>query len=365
MALSDGNAADPARRLSEPDVRRLASVLVGAWRRSPPPLEMSAETLDRITVGLLRSKVGALGWWRVRRTSLQTSAAGLQLRQAYHYHSLQAALHGRSLTSVVTRLRSGGVEPVLMKGPAIARLYAERGLRPFDDLDLCVRPDQYRTALAMLRGWMSGLTPVDLHRGFPRLYGRSWEELCARTQMVTFGETDVHVLSPEDHLRVLCLHQLKHGAPSPLWLCDVAVALETRPPVFDWDRVLGPDRRQADWVACAIGLAHQFLEVPIDDTPVASRAQRLPGWLAPSVLQQWAHHAAADFHGPHASAPAWRFLIHAPGTLRHYWPNPVAASVHLHVPFNGIPRVPIQAVDAFGRLIRFCVRRILGRGNAW
>ena len=125
---------------------------------------------------------------------------------------------------------------------------------------------------------------------------------CTRgRRLVTFGGIDVQVLGPEDHLRVLCLHQLKHGAPSPLWLCDVAVALETRPPVFDWDRVLGPDRRQADWVACAIGLAHQFLEVPIDDTPVASRAQRLPGWLAPSVLQQWARHAAADFHGPHAS----------------------------------------------------------------
>jgi hypothetical protein len=252
---------------------------------------------------------------------------------------------------------------MLMKGPAIARLYAEKGLRPFDDLDVCVPQQQYAVALAMLSDWAPGLTPVDLHRGFPPLYARSWDELYNRSQLVPLGGIDVRVLSPEDHLRVLCLHQLKHGAPSPLWLCDVAVALETRPPAFDWDRVLGPNRRQADWVACAIGLAHQILEVPIDDTPVADRAKRLPGWLAPSVLRQWAHQTAADFHGPDTSAPAWRFLAQAPDTVRQYWPNPVAASVHLHVPFNGMPRLPIQVMDAFGRLIRFCVRRMLGRAS--
>ena len=361
MKSSGNGTIDPGGRLAEPDVRRMASVLVGAWRRTPPVFEMSSEDLQRITLGLLRLKIGALGWWRVRHSTLRTSPAGIQLRGAYDRNSVQAAFHGRSLACVVMRLRSVGVEPLLMKGAAIARLYAERGLRPFDDLDVCVRPDQYGMAQAVLRDWGSGLTPVDLHSGFPRIYGRSWEELYARSQLATLGGIEVRVLSAEDHLRVLCLHQLKHGAPSPLWLCDVAVALEARPRVFDWDRVLGPNRRQADWMACAIGLAHQLLEVPIDDTPVANRAKRLPAWLAPSVLQQWAHQTAADFHGPFASAPAWRFLIQAPETLRQYWPNPVAASVHLHVPFNGIPRLPIQAVDAGGRLIRFCFRRILGR----
>jgi hypothetical protein len=341
-------------------MRLMTTVLVGAWRRSPPPLEISAKALQSVTVGLLRSKTGALGWWRVRHTPLRTSPAGIRLRHAYHRHSLQAALHGRSLTRVVTRLRSRGVEPVLMKGPAIARLYAERSLRPFDDLDLCVRPDQYHRALAMLRGWTGGLSMVDLHQGFGRLYARSWEELYARSQTVPLGGIEVRLLSPEDHLRVLCLHQLKHGTPSPLWLCDVAVALESRPPDFDWDRVLGPDRKRADWVACAIGLAHHFLDVPIDDTPVASRAKRLPRWLAPSVLQQWVRHSTADYHGPHRFAPAWRFLTRAGMVSRHYWPSAVAASIHLHAPFNDLPRWPIQTADAVGRMVRFCVRRMLG-----
>jgi len=355
----DGTA-DPVGPLPEPDVRLMASVLVGAWRPTPPPLEVSADALRRITAGLLRAKVGALGWWRVRHSPLRTSAAASRLRDAYHNHGFQAVLHGRNLTRVVTRLRAGDVEPLLMKGPAIARHYAERGLRPFSDLDLAVRPDQYRRTLEILHDWTGQFSPVDLHRGFAPLYARSWDELYARSQLVPLGGIDVRVLGPEDHLRLLCLHQLKHGAPSPLWLCDVAVALESRSAGFDWDRLLGSDRRRADWIACAIGLAHQLLEVPVDHTPVAARAKRLPRWLVPSVLREWARRAAADYESPDARAPAWQFVAEAPETFREYWPGPLAATIHLGAPFNELPRMPIQTVDAIGRLVRFCVRRFRG-----
>ena len=143
MQAAAGEMGDPVGPLAEPDVRRLASVLAGAWRRSPAPLDISPGALQRITPSLLRSKTGALAWWRVRHSPLGTSASGARLRDAYHHHGFQAALHARSLNRVVTRLRAGGVEPLLMKGPAIARHYAERGLRPFGDLDLAVRPDQF------------------------------------------------------------------------------------------------------------------------------------------------------------------------------------------------------------------------------
>src|SRR5262249_2242433 len=156
------------------------------------------------------------------------SPAADRLRGAYHSHGLQTALHARSLTRIVTRLRAGGVEPVLVKGLAIGRLYAERGLRPFEDLDLCVRPDQHGTASAILNDWAGEFSTVDLHRGFVwgglsqrdrrlgrRLHAPSWDDLYSRSQMATFGGIDVRVLAPEDHLRFICLHQLRHGVPIP------------------------------------------------------------------------------------------------------------------------------------------------------
>jgi hypothetical protein len=322
---------------------------------------MSYDALQDVTPGLLRSKTGALGWWRIRHSPLRSSPAGSLLREAYHYHGVRAALHVRNLGRIVTRLRAASVEPMLVKGLAIARLYPERGLRPFADLDLCVRPDQHDAASRVLGDWIGEFSPVDLHRGFARLYAQSWDDLFARSQVVTLGGVDVRILGPEDHLRLLCLHQLKHGAQSPLWLCDVAVALEFRTPDFDWDRVLGPDRRRADWVACTIGLAHQLLEVPVDDTPVARRARHLPVWLVPSVLQQWARHCPPDYKTPGPSPTAWSLLARAPEVLRQYWPSPAAATVHLGGPFNNFPRMPIQVADAFTRLVRFYLRRLVGQ----
>jgi hypothetical protein len=323
---------------------------------------MSAEALDEITLGLLRSKTGALGWWRIRDSALRTTPAGERLREAYHHHGFQTALHARNLTRIVTRLRAAGVEPVLVKGPAIGRLYPERGLRPFGDLDLCVRPDQHDTAAAVVDDWVGEFSPVDLHRGFARHYAHNWDDLYARSHLATFGGTDVRVLAPEDHLRFLCLHQLRHGVPTPLWLCDVAVAVESRPPGFDWDRVLGSDWRQADWVACTIGLAHQLLGVPVDGTPVAGRAERLPQWLAPSVLDGWGRQCPTDYEAPELSPKAWSLLTRVPTTIRQYWPSPVAATVHLRRPFSDLPRKPIQVVDALWRLARFCLRRLRGQG---
>ena len=59
----------------------MAAVLAGAWRREPPTLEMSEAALDDVTLGLLRSKTGALAWWRVRQSPNRMPAerAGLMV----------------------------------------------------------------------------------------------------------------------------------------------------------------------------------------------------------------------------------------------------------------------------------------------
>src|SRR5262249_5230360 len=158
-----------------------------------------------------------------------------------------------------------GIEPLLFKGWAIARLYPEPGLRASGDIDLCVRPEEYAAALAALRDVPEAAGRLDIHRGFsPRHLGfsllndRTLDALYEREEWVSLGDTRVRILSPEEHLRFLCLHLLGHGGWRALWLCDVAVALESRPSTFDWDRCLSGDRRRSDWVACTLGLAHRL-----------------------------------------------------------------------------------------------------------
>ena len=147
----------------------LARVLAGAWRQALPALEITTEELATVTPALLQTGAGALGWRRVHGSRQHTSAAASELLQAYRIHAVQASLHELQIKDAVQLLRSNGVEPIVVKGWSIARLYVEPGLRPYGDIDLCVNPDQYLIAKRLVADLVTRDIRVDLHKGFVRL----------------------------------------------------------------------------------------------------------------------------------------------------------------------------------------------------
>ena len=46
----------------------MAAMLAGAWRSSPPPLQMRPEALAQITPLLVKTRGESLGWWRVHQS---------------------------------------------------------------------------------------------------------------------------------------------------------------------------------------------------------------------------------------------------------------------------------------------------------
>jgi hypothetical protein len=144
-----------------------------------------------------------------------------------------------------------------------------------------------------------------------------------------------------------------------MWLCDIGAAVESRPASFNWERCLGPDRRQADWVACAIGLAHQLLEARVDDTPAAKRAKQLPGWLIPDVIKNWDRPFPERYPPLSYLPPMSTYLRHPRGVLKAIgtrWPDPIEATIRLRGPFNEMPRLPFQIGNALWRIVRFLTR---------
>lgn len=342
----DASESIPGRIRASPAGQLVARMLARAWRQLPPEPELSVSELEEIAPRLLSSGAAGLAWWRLRHSALRAGKTAQQLHQAYRLHTLQAALHQQEIERVFALLRSAGVEPILVKGWAIARYYPEQGLRPYGDLDLCVHPQQYQTAQELLKSSATGECDVDLHRGFDKLDDRSWDELYARSQLIKLGGTEVRVLGPEDHLRLLAVHLLRHGAWRPLWLCDVAVAVESRPATFDWQLCLGSQRRRADWVACAIGLAHQLLGAEIAHTPVESRAKQLPSWLVPAVVRQW-HWCLRPGQRPLVLQALLAHLRRPAGLLEELyfrWDKPIEATICLKGSFNELPRAPFQLV---------------------
>lgn len=336
--------------------RLLAELLWGCWRSSPPESKTCAEEVAELMPLLLESGAASLMWWQLRGCDWMHLQFAQELQQAYRYSTIQGDLHQHGIKQVFTLLRSVGVEPVLVKGWAAARLYPEAGLRPSGDIDLCVHPAQYDRADATLKDWTDHHFSVDLHKGFASLDRESAEVLYSRSQLVGLGDVSIRVLAPEDHLRVLCIHFLRHGAFRPLWLCDIAAAVEGRPSGFDWDLCLGRDRRRADWVGCTIGLAHQLLGASVDDTPVKRRSEGLPRWLIPTTLMQWEAPNTMEHGVMRHRAAMGRYLRNPSGLLndlRNRWPNPIEATVSVGGPFNDLPRLPFQVGDCIARSARF------------
>jgi hypothetical protein len=391
------------RRLSNTTVqdheigRSISELLAGFWREPTPLPNLSEEDLASMQLRLCRSGAGALAWWSIRDTELARCPAGLELQQVYRRFRLSAKIHEQEITHVFALLRDAGVEPVLVKGWAISRLYPDPGLRPYGDIDLCVPPDQFAKAAATLKCLekVEGHY-VDLHAGFDgigkgtraqddihrlrrfhRLGGKGnnslsheipssrgltfqthrrnlrnlWINLFERSKLVPLGDQQIRILGDEDHLRALCLHLLRSGAWRPLWLCDVALALETHASDFNWDICLRHDPRQAEWVACTIGLAQELLRAN-KKFEFRNSTFEIPRWLAPAVLEQWGRDRDPSERATVLPELIWktRRVRKIFSEFHSRWDNPVRATARTGGRFNNWPRWPYQVLESVLRL---------------
>jgi putative nucleotidyltransferase-like protein len=290
--------------------------------------------------------VAGLAWWRLREAAPENALR--PLHDAARYQALQAALLEAQLEQAFAVLRAAGVEPILGKGWAAARLYPAPGLRPCGDIDLYLPAPQTAMARGALIAAKSGPLGVDLHEGFAEIDDRPAADLYRRSRTVRLGSTDVRVFGPEDHLRLLVLHMLRHGGWRPLWLCDVAAAVESE--AVDGEALLSGDGRRTDWLACGLVLARELLGASLDGLPGRVRERRLPRWLGPTVLGQWGNDSfqPQGRRTPMADVPVRQWAA----ALRQRWPNGVEATVGLHGPFNGWPRLPFQLAECARRVSR-------------
>jgi hypothetical protein len=337
----------------------VAKALCGAWRRQPPPLELSLAELDEVTPLLYGSGAAGLGWWRVKSSDFRESDSAVSMQQAYRLLSLQSVMHEQKIAKVFRLLRQASVEPILAKGWAAARVYPDTALRPYGDIDLLVGPGDSQKAANVLSSPEASDCWVDLHTKFSELDDRKTEDLFTRSITITLEGEQVRILSAEDQLALQAIHLLKHGGWRPLWLCDIAVAIESRAPHFGWDICLGRNQKRAKWITCAIGLAHTLLGAEIASVPVAAQAREIPTWLTDSVLKQWATPFAINQPPMSHSAPLAAYLRQPAGVfkaLKERWPNPILATVSINGEFNEMPRLPYQIGNCALRAGQFLIQ---------
>jgi len=247
--------------------------------------------------------------------------------EASYYGSLARNLRLQaSLAEVVAALHAEGIDPIVLKGGALAgTLYPNPGLRPMGDLDLLVPAEAMEQAGAVLSAigyhqtrrlsarmeafqthfgggleWMRkdrlGLSNIDLQHdllgadicrhAFPIEAGALW----AAARPLDAGSTQALQLSAPDMLLHLCLHPpMHHGYAMPLRsYVDIHWLLASEGSDSFWRRVAerAGQFRARIAVYWALRCAQDLLRTPVPAGIMAALVpgplrQRLLAWLAP------------------------------------------------------------------------------------
>ena len=335
-----------------------AVVLAGSWRRPSPPPEMPREILTKVSSLLIAGGGAALTWFRIRHHKSEFSQSVLNpYREAYIGSAASAAAHEVELDRLLQALNAAGIRSILLKGWSVGRLYPESGLRPSGDIDLWIDPAQRAQASEVLKRVASGRQSVDLdHDQFRRFENRSFDDFYASCDTVYLGSTPIKVLRREDQTRILCLHFLKHGGWRPIWLCDIAVLLESGKAEFNWELCLGSDARCARWIGCTIALARDLLCARIPQGAPRCVTSSPPGWFTRTILREFSNPSASNATSfalllPELSFHPWRLK----SAMRGRWRNPIQATVDCNSAFDELPRWPYQLWDGIVRTHR-CLR---------
>ena len=335
----------------------VGKTLARSWIASPDDLVISAKELDEVTPLLYESGAAGLGWWRIHESELRETPSAELLHQAFRFLSLQARIHETKIQRVFRSLRAATIEPILIKGWSIARLYPQLGLRPYGDIDLLIRPEQHLRAARIAASEELRDCRIDFHAGTFELADRSIDDLVSRSQLAQCGGEQVRVLGNEDHFALLAIHLLKHGAWRPLWLCDLGLLLDTMSSEFDWELCLGRDQRRTNWILSAIGLARALLDASINDEEISARANA-PAWLVESVVKNWRAPFAAAHAPQKHRAPIRSYFRRPRGVIRDLgrrWPDPILSTISANGTFGRRPRLRYHIQNCVQRAARLAL----------
>jgi hypothetical protein len=173
--------------------------------------------------------------------------------------------------------------------------------------------------------------------------------LHARAEVVECRGWQVRVPCREDELRLACVHFLCGGGWRATSLCDVALALETRPARFDWGRCLTEDPVRRNWMALAAGLAASLLGARLSGTPFAGAEPTVPDWALRQVHAGFGSRPA-DQHLPAFGTLRLRSMPRA--VLARWPPNPLTVTVSRGARFERLPPRRLQLEHAFERARR-------------
>jgi hypothetical protein len=233
------------------------------------------EAWDELPVQAEIHGMGPLLWHHIRQSGVaipeetRRTLQGLTLR-----HRLHNQINARVLTEIIALLQGAGIQPLVLKGLALAyQYYPDPALRPGSDIDLLFKQDDVLPALDLLAsaGFHIGpphifpeLIPKELTADSPPRNGISvrvelhhydpkgrhekgnspdpeFEKLDAPPEAFSINDCIVHTPTYMEMLHYLMRHIVKHlfvshaGNPVQIkWMADIISLVEHHAEEIDW-----------------------------------------------------------------------------------------------------------------------------------
>ena len=222
----------------------------------------------------------------------------------YHWYLNKSRL--RDFAKLQAKLAAAGIPVVAMKGiPLAAFYYEDIGVRPMADVDLLVRREDAKAAVACLLAdgyrlsvpfaetdiatkngrtfTKEGASEVDLHWGVLHDFNVAWsdEALWSGSQTRPYDGMVLRFLRAEDQILHLCSHGMRYNVVAPLrWLADVAMVLRRDGHRIDMDYLVreASRREMLNSVKLTFGWLEKNLDLPC--APLLRRGLRRmnPSW---------------------------------------------------------------------------------------
>ncbi len=278
------------------------------------------------------------------------------LTDEHRWSALQLKLQAVRVSQAFETFRRQGIEPILIKGLAAALYYPQSVFRYSVDIDLAVKAEDFESAKLLAESLAATGHAIDLHQELRHLDTVSWPELYRRSSLLETDAGIYRVLSPEDHLRVLCVHWLTDGGINKDRLWDIYYLIESNRSGFNWDRALdivSPTRRR--WIVSTIGLAQKYLGLNLESTPIENAAATIPAWLIAAVEKEWT--------SGEKEIPLWLVLNDRQKLMKQVSlrlnPNPIRATVEMEGSFDSRTRIFYKVANLFQRLFPSIKRNIV------
>jgi len=228
-----------------------------------------AEWREKISGGQVDDKSRQLFpqvYWNIKRQNIEQTEIEPFIEE-YRRVKLKNSLLFQAVRNPLQALVEAGIPVMLLKGAALSlKYYKDPGLRPMDDVDILVPPDQAGPALDIVKeyGWTSKRDFSGPHAGTFMFYSASkgvknpadfafdlnWHlinlncagdadrEYWAEAEPAEFMGIPLLTLNPGHQLLHVCVHGMTHIPMSLKWIPDAARILECSKSEIDWDQLL-------------------------------------------------------------------------------------------------------------------------------